>query len=204
MHPNTHNLNARSTYHKRTTGWEMFKSVSSMNHMVHTGKRRALLRKQLQYASKSGMAEIFTGPNTSDTKTKFSKYNAALSRRCWFSSGMGAFAANNWLQMRPFYWSTAILTSDQARGLPPTIEPWLDIHGSCQNYPLMDYTMWLCKFVNVYTYMKVTYSTCFDDVLFYWCHINGQVMARLHMRFFMRFRCDFANKTCHSLPRAGL
>ena len=29
------------------------------------------------------------------------------------------------------------------------------------------------------------------------------VKARLHMRFFMRFRCDFANKTCHSLPRTS-
>ena len=30
------------------------------------------------------------------------------------------------------------------------------------------------------------------------------IKARLHMRFFMRFRCDFAYKTCHSLPRTGL
>ena len=27
--------------------------------------------------------------------------------------------------------------------------------------------------------------------------------ARLHMRFLMRFRCDFAHKTCPSLPRTG-
>ena len=33
--------------------------------------------------------------------------------------------------------------------------------------------------------------------------VNG-LKARLHMRFFMRFRCDFAYKTRPSLPRTGL
>ena len=27
--------------------------------------------------------------------------------------------------------------------------------------------------------------------------------ARLHMRFFMQFRCDFAYETCPSLPHTG-
>ena len=31
----------------------------------------------------------------------------------------------------------------------------------------------------------------------------GRVKARLHMRFLMRLRCDFAHKTCLSLPRTG-
>ena len=32
---------------------------------------------------------------------------------------------------------------------------------------------------------------------------NIRLKARLHMRFFVRFRCDFAYKTCPSLPRTG-
>ena len=33
--------------------------------------------------------------------------------------------------------------------------------------------------------------------------VNQLLKARLHMRFFMRFRCDFSYKTCPSLPFTG-